>query len=173
MANGNNFISLYGAIDANGYPITPNSPMLQDISPANLAIVITETVNDFNGNPRDCFKLFYASPKNLSYSYFFLPVTAELPDLATFLTALQGLNATSNAANLFSLYTNLESINDAPQIPATKSFIANDSLTYSRIYNPGTNNTDLYICIVNNLQYDKWTVSGDQSIAGDYTYFGV
>ena len=167
MASSNNMISLYGCIDANGYPIPYNNPLLQDITPANLVAVLLENVTNWEGNSVPCFKLFYASPKSLSYSYFFLPVTDALPTLTQFLADLQGLSA----ANMFSLYTNLQAINDAPQSVQTNGFIANDDLTMSRVYNPGSDNTDVYLCIVNDLQYDKFTVDSDQTTAGGYSYF--
>lgn len=158
-----NFISLYGAVDAQGYKLT--NPFYEDISAANTAVVFPETTQNFAGGNVAAFKFFYNSPKNLEYQFFYLPVSTNIPTLTAVNT---GLNALSTS-NSFTIYTLLLAINDAPNSNGT-GIIINDNLVNSRVYNPGTNTTDIYVNVVNNLLYNKYTVNGDATLAGNYIY---
>lgn len=160
-----NFISLYGAVDAQGYALTGD--YLVDVSAANTAVVFPETTNNYQGTPVACFKFFYNSPKNLEYQFFYLPVSTELPTLTEVNTALNALST----SNSFSLYSLLLAINDAPNSNGN-GIVISDNLVNSKVYNPGTNTTDIYVNVVNNLLYNKYTVDGDATVAGGYGYFG-
>jgi len=171
MAAGN-FISLYSCIDAQGYKIAAGSPFLQDIQPRFLSMVLLESTQDINGNTIPCFKIFYLNPKGLEYNWFYLPtIPTGFDTLAEFKTAITSSPLSTTNGN-FTVYANLLAINDAPQTPTTDSILLNDDLVYKRIYNVGTDSTDIYTTIVNNLSYDKITVDGDATYAGSYDYLG-
>lgn len=178
MAALGNFISLYGAIDAQGYKIPFNDTFLQDIQLRYISMVMLETTKDINGTDTTCFKIYYLNPKGLEYNWFYLPtIGTGFDTLAEFKDAISitpWVNATAvDITNgNFVVYANLSAINDAPYATASASVLLNDDLVYKRIYNVGTDTTDIYTTIVNNLQYDKITVDGDQMYAASYDYLG-
>lgn len=171
MASGN-FISLYSCIDAQGNKISAGSPFLQDIQPRYLSMVILESTKDINGNTIPCFKIFYLNPKGLEYNWFFLPtIPTGFDTLAEFKTAITSSPLSTTNGN-FTVYSNLLAINDAPYSDTSASILINDDLVYKRIYNVGADTTDIYCTIINNLQYDKISVDGDQTYSGSYDYIG-
>jgi hypothetical protein len=141
-------------------------------------MVMLESTVDVNGNSTPCFKIYYLNPKGLEYNWFFLPtISAAFDTLAEFKAAIANspwinADAVDTTNGNFVVYDNLSAINDAPYTTPSASVLLNDDLVYKRIYNVGTDTTDIYTTIVNNLQYDKITVDGDATYAGIYDYLG-
>lgn len=177
MASGN-FLSLYSCLDAQGYKIPANSPFLQDIQPRYLSMVLLETTKNSTGDTINCFKIYYLNPKGLEYNWFYIPTIGTgfdtIAEFKTQISTTPWVNATVGVTNgNFTVYTDLLAINDAPYATSGASILLNDDLVYKRIYNIGTDSTDIYTTIVNNLQYDKISVDGDQTYSGSYDYIGT
>lgn len=169
-----NFISLYGAIKVNGLWIANYTDFLADCPASQIVSVqLTSLVNQ-NGTDSPCFWIRVINPQGLTVEDIYLQTHTGLTTLANFASGLTAQSAT----NTFTTYDNLVRTSDLASnlVASGTSVLLNDvysigSIGGGRVYNPNTDETTVYVNIKNRLSYTQYVFSGDQTYAGDYTYF--
>lgn len=180
-----NKISLYSAVKIDGKPVLFSEKPLIDITPEQVVYIIPTLVTNYGGALPlvPAYEFVCQNPNGLTQDTYYLLVNATLPAMSDVLTAL---NTTISSDVTFTYYTELEQIDylDVNTIPAYSSsnisysaipmtLIVNDAFMHDRTYIPNDNNTIVTVNCKNWLSKKKFTVNGNQSIAGTYTYFGA
>lgn len=169
-----NLISLFGAIKANGKLLIQNpSSFFQDVTPANILYVKTPvSILNINGTPIMAFEIQYQTQQGLTQNSFFLPVSANLVNIADFLA---GLIAVGGARNQFTTYTNLFKTSNQPSnlLPGNQSVLINNDFEASVSYLASQNLTAVTVNQVNSLSNFIMFFTGDQNSGGSlaYSYF--
>lgn len=179
-----NKISLYSAVLIDGINVVFDNKPLIDITPESVVYIIPTLVANYGGTTPlvPAYQFVCENPNGLSYDSYYLLVNATLPTMSDVLTALNTTIAPTD--NTFTYYPNLTKIDflDVSNIPAsttpvysaiTMSVIVNDAYLHDRTYIPNEVSTILTVNCKNFLSKKKFTVAGQQTIAGGYTYFGA
>jgi len=168
-----NYVSLYGAVNKNGKPIDfKNSPLLEDIPAENIVYVQLSSCLNISGQLVPAFLLFLSNPGGLTYSTVYLYTYPGFTTIQQFANGL-GLLGTSVP---FTIYTNLLSIDYKPVITSGQSVLINDNYVVPggrKLSTQGGTSTYVTLKWANNLIKQKWQFAGNQTFAGNYTYFYV
>ncbi len=167
-----NYLSEHGAVNKNGKPIDfLNNPLLQDITTETIVYVKLGKCLNITGTLVDAFQLFLSNPGGLTYSDVYLYTYPNFTTIQQFANGL-GLLGTETP---FTIYTNLKSIDYKAVTTLSQSVLINDRFVVpgGRRYVPQTNSTFVTIKWANNLSKQKWEFTGNQTFAGNYTYFYV
>lgn len=167
-----NYISLHGAVNKNGKPIDfLNNPLTSDINAESLVYVQLSQCVNAQGVLVPAFLLFLSNPGGLTYSDVYLYTYPNFTTIQQFANGLGLLGTTVP----FLIYTGLKSIDYKPVTTLNQSIILNDNYVVpgGRRYQSQTNSTFVTIKWANNLIKQKWEFTGNQTFAGNYTYFYV
>lgn len=165
-----NLISLYGAIKVNGIFIANYSEFLQDCPASQIVSVQKTTIDNLYGTPSECFWIRVVNPQGLTVEDVFLQTHTGLTTLANFASGL----AAQSTTNTFTTYTNLVKSSDLDSnlVAANTDILINDFYAISgRTYLPDAHQTLVSVSVKNRLSYTQYYFEGDQTYAGDYTYF--
>ena len=163
-----NKISLYGALKVNGLVVDYSKPILVDVSSDNLLYVLPAQTQNFGSDDLiPAWQLTLENPNGLTANVYYLQKTSDTETIAEFLTALSSSDTT------FVNYSNLEKINGKEVATSGQNILVNDKFMNSRTYVPSANNTVIKVNCKNFLSPTVFTVDGNQTIAGAYTYFGA
>jgi hypothetical protein len=165
-----NLISLYGAVKVNGIFIATYDDFLQDCPASQIVSVQLVTIQDINGNDQPSFWVRVINPQGLTVEDVFLATNNGLLTLDNFASGL----AAQSATNKFTKYTDLVrgSDIDANLVEPNTDMLFNDFFTIpGRTYNPNEDQTIVSLNVKNRLSYTVYVFEGDQTYAGDYTYF--
>lgn len=164
-----NYMSLYGAVKINSVLTIPANPPRIDVSIEKEIYVMPAQVIDSYGNLTDCFQVVIEDDKSLSPDKAYLYELAGMTTITQFLAALNALPTEVP----FTQYTDLLSIDYKP-VSGTPDVLINDRYVVDeRIYNPHADTTAVFVWCVNWLKKKVFTFSGNQTTAGNYTYFGA
>jgi hypothetical protein len=166
-----NQISLYGALQVNGrtiqeYTKAGKSTVYIDVASEQVAYVIPTKAADQTGTLVDGFLFVCENKQGELIDSFVLPVSSHLPDISGVLTALTGISTNTT----FTKYTTLTAI-DYKEV-SLSGVIVNDLYQHGRTHLITGNSTLVKVAIKNQTSNVIFTVAGDQTIAGAYTYFG-
>lgn len=165
-----NKISLYGLISVNGVYATPSAqgdsnPTAIDLTSEKIAYVSVVKAVTQNGATVDAFEIVCSNLKGATPDKYLLKVTANCATIDAFFTGL----STVTSDTTFTKYTSVLSIGGSA-IQTPKSVIINDLHTKNRRYVP-QRGTIVFVDIHNAYQALEFVFSGDQTVAGNYTYF--
>jgi len=165
-----NLISLYGAIKVNGIFIANYSDFLQDCPASMIVSVQKVTIDNINGDATPTFWIRVVNPQGLTVEDVFLSTNDNLLTLANFKAGLEAQSGT----NKFTTYEDLirGSDIDSNLVAAETDMLINDFYTVNgRTYDPTAHETIVSVNVKNRLSYTIYVFDGDQTYAGDYTYF--
>ncbi len=165
MATSNNYLSLLFAFwgSQTGYK---TFPVFQDLDANQILFIRLQTVKALDGADVPAFVVTAQDRLGVNQIYYW--ITTD--DFVASLAALQTLLNSTSTQNSFTLYTNLQKVQNFEVFTTGESILISDLHCTGRIYNVGDDSTVITTDSPNNLIYTQITVDGDQTTSALYYY---